>query len=392
MRWPFPMLRTVTKSCFGSLLGVLFCQQAWCADPTEVTWKFFEACSRGNFEEAWEMTAPVLQKRADVSLLKRASETLALNPTTLWSWNVLEQQRYFARVQGRGSHSDGKYSTVTITLIREGQQMVVYSICGSSIRAETKSDKGLAPFLLVGPFRSLSDVADRPLPTIPSVIETSQSILNGLIAIRRDSGFENDYARVTKSSPWERKRTDIEAAYRLYENNIDPGSSARTEWQASFAPDISTECLIRAETYCDIGVLRIQIVQDLAMTTEGWKPVRINLDVIPNTQEQERLVRKIIDDFNSAIRHGSFDQFYNSISNRWRHEVTVPQLDTAFRPFLEKQLELKLNDNSSIVLVDKFLEITPEISQISGYFDLPEHRVWYVQYCPALRRAVDFGK
>jgi hypothetical protein len=373
----FRLLRTATS--IAVLGSILFLQRASAdppTDPSQVTWKFFEACSSGNFNEAWETTAPILQARKDISILRQASEKLELKTSTLWSWTVQYSQGSGAIVQGKGSHSDGTYSVVKVTLVWSKGEYRVYSIEVTSLKAKSPDEKP-APFMLIGPCESLADVSDFPLPSKSAIIEKSQRLLDALISIMKDPRFEQGYAKAVRIRPRIPQRPDYELIYRLRDNNVDPNSAPRSEWQASVPSEIDSACLLRAETYCDIGPLRIHIDQSLALATEGWTPIKLEFTASPTPDELKRLTRIVVADFNEAIRSRSFEDFYKTISRRWRTEITVQELEGAYRPFLEKKLELPISDETPITLISEAKNITSTITQFSGYFDVSKNRAWF---------------
>jgi hypothetical protein len=345
-------------------------------DPSQVTWQFFEACSSGNLAEAWEMTAPILRARKDISILKQAAEKLELKPSTLWTWNILEHQRNSAIVQGRGTHSDGTYSAVKVTLIESEVQPLIYSIEVTSLKRKTPNEEP-APFTLIGPCESLAEVTDFPLPTKSSVIEKSQATLDILISMLKHPTFNERYAKAVKITPRLPQRADFEATYRLKDYGVDPDSTPRSEWQVSIAPEVNPACLLRAETYCDIGALRLQINHNLALTAEGWKPIEIDLTVVPPPEELKQMIRKVITNFNNAIQRGSFEEFHRLNSNQWRAKTAPYELENAFRHFLDSKQELPISDDTPIDLVENGTPVSPGQIQVSGSFDLPKNRAWF---------------
>jgi hypothetical protein len=112
----------------------------------------------------------------------------------------------------------------------------------------------------------------------------------------------------------------------------------------------------------------------------------------------ERLVRKMIEktllDFNEAIKAKAFDEFYTTISDRWkfrgmtqreinedienkRGRITVPMLNTAFKPFIDAGVDISGITKSEMKLFEPPRINSDGVLLAEGQFALPKTRVLF---------------
>jgi hypothetical protein len=98
---------------------------------------------------------------------------------------------------------------------------------------------------------------------------------------------------------------------------------------------------------------------------------------VPSEMELRQLVRENLLRFNDAIVAQSFDAFYDSVSRKWQDQLTKGQLQRAFQPFIDKQVEI-----SSIRTVEPIWDApvtvgTDGLLLLSGYYPTEPHRVHF---------------
>jgi len=98
---------------------------------------------------------------------------------------------------------------------------------------------------------------------------------------------------------------------------------------------------------------------------------------VPPEIELRQLVRENLLRFNEAIAAKSFDAFYDSVSRKWQDQLTKGQLQRAFQPFIDKQVEI-----GSIQTVDPIWDApvtvgTNGLLVLSGYYPTQPYRVQF---------------
>jgi hypothetical protein len=61
---------------------------------------------------------------------------------------------------------------------------------------------------------------------------------------------------------------------------------------------------------------------------------------MPDDKEIRRLVRDSMNDFAQAVQKRDFSEFYQHVSNAWREKLTEPQLERAFKGFMDQEINL----------------------------------------------------
>ena len=98
---------------------------------------------------------------------------------------------------------------------------------------------------------------------------------------------------------------------------------------------------------------------------------------MPDDAVQRRLVRETLLRFNDAIQQQSFDDFYESVSKAWRDQLTKGQLQRAFQPFLDKQVDI-----SGIKDVEAVFDPAPTINSdglliLTGSYATNPYKVFF---------------
>jgi hypothetical protein len=106
---------------------------------------------------------------------------------------------------------------------------------------------------------------------------------------------------------------------------------------------------------------------------------------MPNPKQIDALVHQTMDQFNTAIRTGTFHQFYNGIAEQWKagqflsgaaaSGVTENMLKDHFQGFIDKKVDLAEVDTVPPVY-DKPPQINAEgMLETLGHFDTSQYRV-----------------
>ena len=88
----------------------------------------------------------------------------------------------------------------------------------------------------------------------------------------------------------------------------------------------------------------------------------------PDEKEVRRLVRDNLLAFDQAVANGSFREFYEAVSDKWKEQLTEGQLERAFKPFVEKQFRV-----AAIKYVDAVFDHSPFVDGdglliVSGFY------------------------
>lgn len=98
---------------------------------------------------------------------------------------------------------------------------------------------------------------------------------------------------------------------------------------------------------------------------------------VPDEAESKALASETVLLFNAAIQQKSFAEFYERVSLAWQTQLTQGQLQRAFQPFIDKEVDL-----SGIHNVKPILDPPPSINTeglllISGHYPTSPYKVFF---------------
>ncbi len=98
---------------------------------------------------------------------------------------------------------------------------------------------------------------------------------------------------------------------------------------------------------------------------------------VPPEMELRQLVREHLLRFNEAIATKSFDAFYDSVSRKWQEQLTKGQLQRAFQPFLDKQIDLGGIQKVDPIWSSAVTVNTDGLLTLTGYYPTEPYRVHF---------------
>lgn len=111
----------------------------------------------------------------------------------------------------------------------------------------------------------------------------------------------------------------------------------------------------------------------------GRLPALANSATRPAPPENE--VRQLVEDnllrFNEAIAQKSFDTFYDSVSRKWRDQLTKGQLQRAFQPFIDKKVNISAIRGMQAVLDSEPVVNSEGLLLVSGHYPTLPYRVQF---------------
>lgn len=123
------------------------------------------------------------------------------------------------------------------------------------------------------------------------------------------------------------------------------------------------------------GVWRIQ---NLSIKPAGVVSFGQTRD-IPEERELINMTHDVVVVFSRSLKARSLEAFHAAISERWRRDQTVEQLEAAFKPFLDAELDLTpvealtpVFDNEPAIGTNGWLIVT-------GYYDVGAERLLFEQ-------------
>lgn len=98
---------------------------------------------------------------------------------------------------------------------------------------------------------------------------------------------------------------------------------------------------------------------------------------VPADKEVRSLISETLLNFNDAIRQKSFADFYERVSTAWQKQLTQGQLQRAFQPFIDKEVDL-----SNIRGLDAVIDPPPTINTeglllINGHYSTQPYQVHF---------------
>lgn len=98
---------------------------------------------------------------------------------------------------------------------------------------------------------------------------------------------------------------------------------------------------------------------------------------VPPELELRQLVRDNLLRFNEAITSKSFDAFYDSVSRKWQDQLTKGQLQRAFQPFIDKQIDLSGIQKVEPIWNSSVTVTTDGLLTLSGYYPTEPYQVHF---------------
>ncbi|MCC2113253.1 MAG: hypothetical protein KDJ16_14555 [Hyphomicrobiales bacterium] len=88
------------------------------------------------------------------------------------------------------------------------------------------------------------------------------------------------------------------------------------------------------------GTWKINAIEkDKAGISEGDEPEPVSHDIPPN-DDLVAMVNATTQTFGRSILAKSMDEFYGAVSDTWQRQTTVEELNSAFKPFIDAELNL----------------------------------------------------
>lgn len=96
---------------------------------------------------------------------------------------------------------------------------------------------------------------------------------------------------------------------------------------------------------------------------------------VPEEKEIKRLIQETLLRFDEAIRQKSFADFYAGVSAAWQRQLTQGQLQRAFQPFIDREVDLS-NIRDTEVVIDAPPTInTDGLLLVSGHYPTSPYKV-----------------
>lgn len=99
---------------------------------------------------------------------------------------------------------------------------------------------------------------------------------------------------------------------------------------------------------------------------------------VPPEDEIRALVRDNLILFNEAIAQKSFDAFYDSVSRKWQDQLTKGQLQRAFQPFIDRNVNIGLIADSVAVLTPAPQVNSDGLLLVAGHYPTQPYHVQFL--------------
>ncbi|MEO8351678.1 MAG: hypothetical protein ABI680_08100 [Chthoniobacteraceae bacterium] len=101
----------------------------------------------------------------------------------------------------------------------------------------------------------------------------------------------------------------------------------------------------------------------------------VNRQAVPDEQFIRKMTLKTMLDFNAALRKKSFDGFHGNLAIAWRKQISDTQLQRAFQPFIDKDIDV-----SGIKDVEFIFDQKPDVNSdglliVSGHYPTNPYEV-----------------
>jgi len=300
-------------------------------EPSQAAWEFFDLAASGRSREALELAAPILRSRLDVPSLESALAPLEFKTIGQITWKKGNTFSDMATAEGLYVPKPGQTIGLLAILVRDGENWRVYSVSKLTPGPSGSLSTLFAP---VGPEGGVNAPA---VPDEKRIRELVQRDLRFFAAMQESERFRELYERSGG-----RARKGKVPGWEMLAWIHDHGRKVST---ALDSPTVSLEpatigkdgvCVANARV--ELSPLQIRFTYLFALASDGWKEAGRKGDLVPDARELERLSREALLGFDAAVRRRSFAEFHKRVSDEWKKQVTVEQMDMAFREFIEKQM------------------------------------------------------
>jgi hypothetical protein len=302
-------------------------------EPSQAAWEFFDLAASGRSREALDLAAPILRSRLDVPSLELALAPLEFKTIGQITWKKGKTFSDMATAEGLYVPKPGQTIGLLAVLVRDGENWRVYS----ASKITTGPSGSFSPlFAPVGPEGGVKAPA---VPDEKSIRELVQRDLRFFAAMQEGEAFRELYersggrARKGRVPGWE-------MLARIHDRSRKV--SIAIDSPVSLEPaKIGKDGVCVANARVDLSPLQLRFTYLFVLASDGWKEAGREGELVPDARELERLSREALLGFDAAVRRRSFAEFHKGVSDKWKQQVTVEQLDAAFREFMEKQMVLQ---------------------------------------------------
>ncbi|MHA3775459.1 hypothetical protein ACXR0O_28400 [Verrucomicrobiota bacterium sgz303538] len=337
--------------------------------PDQIVWRFFDLCTRGKGKEAWALAAPALQSRITPERLQRVVELAGVKNLPPISWTVQESAGAIARIRGDYLPSRRDPVHLSVMLLYEENAWRVYS--AYSLAADMQQ----VDEVLFSPGESDDATKLPPLPTAASVEKDVRLYMGHLQTQVASESIRDRYATLGGPQRAIRTEPDMETLFRLLDRKlvIDPGAPIKVE----INPKIGNEGFVGARGYVDVGVDSLELTLLYALTKRGWEVFGGTSRLLPGLPEIGRLTKETLGQFNDAVKRGSFDKFHEAISEGWKKQVSVEEMEKAFHSFIEQHVDISVISQMPTRLHARPTEGPVGIIQYGGHFETKPQELYF---------------
>ncbi len=152
---------------------------------------------------------------------------------------------------------------------------------------------------------------------------------------------------------WQRETSpaQLKAIFQSFiDHGVDFTGMGTAEPVLDEEPYMDEDGWLRVRCHFVTPIYKVMAQFKYAYEDEKWKLVAINVNPadksaemggpMPSRAEMEKMVARDLTAFNRAITSGSFESFYQGISNTWKAQISPWTLEDIFQEFIDKKIDL----------------------------------------------------
>ncbi|MDP2696049.1 MAG: hypothetical protein Q8O87_02235 [bacterium] len=173
------------------------------------------------------------------------------------------------------------------------------------------------------------------------------------LVLLRDGDLQAAYDSLSDAA---KNKAPLSVLENLFNNQPAATEYDYAEWASADTSDM--ESILRGMIVTVDG-FTADVVYELVKADDQWRvndfsygALKVPTADMPSNDDLIELVDDTMALFADAVAGGDFDDFYDSVSRFWRKTLTVADLNSAFKTFIDNQLDLSYVDGVEPVFDD----------------------------------------
>lgn len=390
----------------GVAVGVAF---YFTGDAATAANEFLGLVGDGKMSEAYQATAPALQKQMDEDEFTEAVKQLGLEDYASASWlsRNVDAGKGEATLEGTVKTKSGDEIPLSMTLTKADDKWKVFSFEGKQAGAKVhKGEKGEKSEKGKKGEGTEKASADQP----PSDQAAKKMAAESVLALNEavlSKDFQSFYDYIAKT--WQKQITPkkLQAAFQSFiDQEIDLSGIKDVESALEDKPALDEDGLLAFSGYYPTKPSRVMFELKYIFENDEWKLISINVNVkpveetkettekpekpakteksakgVPSDDDAKALALESVLGLNQAVLDKDFQPFYKSISKTWQKQIKAQGLQDTFQVFIDNNIDMSEIKDQDPTLTKKPSLKMGGILTFAGYYPTKPNKVYFdLQY------------